>query len=90
MHSALAHGAALPPTPWAASNADETGRGYGSCNAAGCVDGSEDASSLRLNTRLSCVYCFYTGLVLGHDQGAETELSDAQIAATGPTRQRKA
>jgi len=51
VHSALAHGAALPPTPWAASNADETGRGYGSCNAAGCVDGSEDASSLRSRSR---------------------------------------
>ena len=58
MHSALAHGAALPPTPLVASNFDETGRGYGSCNAAGCVDGSEDASSLRLNTSQSCAFCF--------------------------------
>ena len=41
-------------------------------------------------TRLSCVFCFFTGLVPGHDQGAETEPSGAPTATTGPTRRRKA
>ena len=49
MHSALAHGAALPLNPGAGSNSNRTGRGSG-CNVADFVDGFEagDASSLRL------------------------------------------
>jgi len=52
VHSALAHGAALPPTPGAAYNSNKTGRGSG-CNAAGSVDGFEDgdASSFRSRSR---------------------------------------
>jgi len=52
VHSALAHGAALPLNPGAGSDSNRTGRG-GDGNVANYVDGSEagDASSLRSRSR---------------------------------------
>ena len=50
---------------------------------------ADDASSLRFVTKHFIVY-FASGLAPGRDRGLETELSDATIALTEPTRRREA
>ena len=79
MHAAVAHGVVFPQNPGAASDSFYAG----------------DASSLRLNncdksfvTKHYIVY-FASGLAPGRDRGPETELFDATIVLTEPTRLRE-